>query len=891
MIRLCWTHCAALCLAAACVLAFSMPAEAQQAIPNAEISALQTQLAEAKASASSARKKLGIRRVIRTSEGLLEKNTAAPNRFEVLGILYDSQQAQIKLDDSTANRKAFLETCRALVQAPDEYAELRLNAELLLTQAELAQRGADQQARADALKPLVQRYLGTSVETKVVRIALTMAIELGDASLIGYLRQVIAEQFPGDQGLINFQRDKLAGQVFGAPFIGQFESSDGKLYRLPMDGMGKTTALYFWSKEDSLDQLKDMAQGWSKVLDNPETNASERYQFISFNLDGLPDAGESILREIGLDWPALHLPDGRENPIYKTYVRNDPKLLTMTPTGYTAMVMSGATRVRPDRGWERNFGSALARSWSKAEYASQMQSLLVGEFLVIDPAGDFDPAAPPEYKAAGAVDSQLAPQLKRSANTVPLEALNAIQACFVKPPQRYTLLSDQVLANYVKAESLCRKTMAQHAEADDLWIVRNRLIVALMGRWKAEGKREYYDAAVQEANAAIKAGYPTGTDIVARFCLVREALRSADADLHRVIQEFVRPNGNEPNTASAHALAALLALEVGDRKLHEYYRRQSLDLYAQTPVLWNVTAFLMDRYHRYWLYHPPFTAGWTYGRRMGYFFAIGTPEDADRSVQLELKTLKGETVRIPEDTGGKWTIIEFRPDTESNPHLQRYGTFINDRPFKDVKLIAAVLDDEATATRQAYAKRLDEQEKRKQGPDIFQTMLVPDGFDNAIVQQLGILIHDNKPNLLLIRPDGTIAAFVSGLTMSSQSGNVMQNVIEHHDEMEVEEALAKDDLEQAKSLAFAHAPVEQVAPPDAPKNWKRKQIGTVHLRARAKVYLAMGEYEAALKDAHEAYLAINSKAGYLSMRTEDLEDIEQLKAEIQARLDAKNATQ
>ena len=27
-------------------------------------------------------------------------------------------------------------------------------------------------------------------------------------------------------------------------------------------------------------------------------DAQERYQFISFNLDGLPDAGESILREL-----------------------------------------------------------------------------------------------------------------------------------------------------------------------------------------------------------------------------------------------------------------------------------------------------------------------------------------------------------------------------------------------------------------------------------------------------------------------------------------------------------------------------------------------------------------------------------------------------------------
>ena len=206
------TRCAALVLIGMCLI--GTPLVAEQAIPTEEINALTTQLNEAVAASSSARKKLAIRRAIRSSEALLEKNAAAPNRFEVLGVLYRAQQAQIKLDDSTTNRRAFLETCRALREAPKEYASLRLDADLLLSQAELAQQGANQQARAEALRPLVQRYLGTEADTKAVRIALTMAIEMGDAGLIGHLRQVIAEEFPGNQEMINFQRDKLGGQVF-----------------------------------------------------------------------------------------------------------------------------------------------------------------------------------------------------------------------------------------------------------------------------------------------------------------------------------------------------------------------------------------------------------------------------------------------------------------------------------------------------------------------------------------------------------------------------------------------------------------------------------------------------------------------------------------------------
>ena len=61
---------------------------------------------------------------------------------------------------------------------------------------------------------------------------------------------------------------------------------------------------------------------------------------------------------------------------------------------------------------------------------------------------------------------------------------------------------------------------------------------------------------------------------------------------------------------------------------------------------------------------------------------------------------------------------------------------------------------------------------------------------------------------------------------------MIQNVIELHDEKAVDEALARDDLAEAKRLAVAHAPVEQLPPPDAPRNWKPKKISVPHLRSR-----------------------------------------------------------
>jgi len=852
-------------------------------IPSDKIEELNAKRIEAGKAVSAARKKLAIRRVIREAESLIKKYPSSPSRYEVLSILFRSQQMLVGLDKSSTNRKAFLATCEKLASAPNEYAALRLDADLLLTQAESARKGGDSHARSNALRPLVERYRDTEVEAKVIRIAMIMALEFGNNTLVNDLRKVIAERMPGNLDLINFQRDKLAGQVFGAPFIGSFEWGDGKTAKFPMDFLGTTTAVYFWSKDEGgLEDLKELAEAWKKALADPEKNAPGRFRFVSVNLDDIPDAGESTLREQGLDWPALRLKGGRDNPVYKAYCRYDPRVMTVSPTGYAAIFMSGG---RSSRGYERNLQSWLARQWTRTDYNSHLQSIFMGEFLIINPEGPFDPAAPPEWKAATKGGSANQDKLPRTDASVPEEKLRAIQSCFIAPPARYHVPFDQALSNYEKADLLCREVISSHPSAPDLWIVRNRRIVALLGLWKLKGEYRYFAGAVKEAKDAIKAEFPKGTDVIARFCLARESLRNADIDSEALIRAFAKADGKQAS-APELAAAALLALDVADRKLHEEYRRAYLDEYVEHPAMWTATAYFLDRYHRYWMYHPPFVAGWTYGRRQGHFLGIGEPEDANRTVEIELETLDGETARFPKKNEDKWTIVSFISNAEESGYLARYGKVVSERPIDDVNLITAVLKDDANVTRNVL--------EAKKNPDPFPTMLVPDGMLNPIVQKLGILedaedvpVNRRPPNLLLLRPDGGIALMLSGSTMRFNKASVIQNVIEWNDEKMVDEALSRGDIEEAKRLALAHAPVDQLPPPDAPRNWKPKKISIPHLRSRAKVYLAMGELEAAADDAEQVYLAVNQKAGYISMRTDDLEETEALRETIRKKLDDK----
>jgi hypothetical protein len=866
-----------LVLASVCV--WSLPAMAQDkagSISSDEIVALNTKLAEAGKSASSARKKLAIRRVIREIEALIKKNPSAPNRYEVLHVLFRSQQAVVSLDNSAANRKIFLATCEKLAAAPNEYAAIRLDADLLLTQAKSARLGADSHARSDALRPLVERYRDTDVEAKVIRIAMIMALEFGNTKLVNDLRKVVAQRFPGDMELINFQREKLSTQVFGAPFIGTFQRGDGKTVRFPMDFLGTTTVLYCWSKENNgLEDLKALAAEWKKA--KVEKKAAGRFQIVSMNMDDLPDAGEKILRGLGLDWQALKMPKGQDNPIYQTYIKRDtPTVLIVSPTGYVALYLSGG---RNTGNYERRLQSMLASQWAQSGYASQLQSIFAGEFLVMPSEGDFDIAAPPEYKAIAGGDTTKQDKLPRTAASVPEDALRAIQACFIDPPLRYTTPHDQVIANYKKADALCKAAIAAHPEAPDLWVVRNRRITALIGLWKTNGDQEAFTSAVAEAKVAVEGAYPKGTDVVARLCLARQALLANDADPKAIIKDFVKVAGGKQASGPALLAASLLAMDTGDRLLHDSYRRTFLDKHADNPTMWTATAFLVDRYHRYRQYHPPFGAGWTYGRRQGYFLAIGTPEEAKRTFKTELKTLDGKTVKIPESSNGKWTVISFVPTAAGTGYIERYATFAAGRAFEDVNLIAAVLDDDADAAAKSFKEK--EAKKRTKVPDNYSTLLVPDGIQNPIVRKLGILTDEVKPrnNILMLRPDGSIA-----VAMSDPTGSVIQNVIEFHDEELVDEALARKDLKEAKRLAFAHAPVKQVRPEDAPRNWKPKKIGVPHLRSRAKVYQAMGDLKAAFADAEQCYLAVNIKAGYISMRTDELEETEALRDTISATL-------
>ena len=406
----------------------------------------------------------------------------------------------------------------------------------------------------------------------------------------------------------------------------------------------------------------------------------------------------------------------------------------------------------------------------------------------------------------------------------------------------------------------------------------------MLGLWKTDADLGRLEEAIIEAKTALTAGYPSGCDVVARFCIAREAMRDSKANPRVVIDKLVADCGGENASGPVLAVASLLALDVADRNTFEDCRRIILKDHTEAPMMWMFASFLLDRYHSYWLFQVPFTAGWSYGRREDYFLSKGDPEQARRLLRTELRTLDGEPLRIPDDLDSQWTAIIFaRPGpwskkrddglpTSPDRLVKAIADFAASRPGGDVKVYLAMLEGDAVSIRAGFEGK----------EPLCPLLTVPKGMDNPLVHRLGILSDDNQINSVLIRKDGSIALGLSGLAkQSGRGGATLTNVVQQHDEQSVSKAIESGNIQAAKDLIFGLAPpFDPAAVDDRGRKLKKPQTSLSHLIARARVYMALKEWDKALADAEEVVQSQLGTDGGMSLRTPELDDAEQLRKTI-----------
>ena len=717
------------------------PAAPSPGIPETKITALKKELAEAGGATSSLRKLRAYKNVARDGEDLLEDSPAAPNRFRVLEIVFQARKRLIGLDNSDRNREELFETCAQLAQAPDEQAELRLEADLLLSEKSLSLKGADVEERSRALEELIKRYRGTTAEVKSLIIASQIAPKLGALDLEKTLFNTMKERFPADHDVIQMRRKHVGSSSLEVMFGGSFTRVDGVPLNFPHDLMGHLSIMVFWSQDTPGFEL------YLKQVKELEIQYPGRFDIFSFNLDELPDSGVATLRKLGLDWTVMRLPGGRNHPAFRSYATKDPDGIFVNAYGRALLAPKGAQGEKFELNAERI---------SDERYLAQLQSLFIGDFLVT--AEPDEPTSP---------------------------KLAAIQECFIAAPFRYRLKPEQALANYTKASKLCTDAIKTEPKVG-IPALRNRRIIALMGMWNLAGEPAHLAEAVKEAKAALAMTLPPGADVVSRFCLAKDTLRTNEAvKMEAVVSAFLADCGGTEAPVSAVAAAAILALDANARDLHERTRATLLSVpQSDNPMLWPVAAYLRDLVHTYDVLRANFIYRHSKRERQlrmrTHIANLGGEARRDQLPEIELKTLDGGTLSLPRDSAGKLTLLvfvepsagpnaEFPLNDDEEGKVKKGGTaatawervgllshacVLAERHVnKDLNTIVAVLSDDAARIAALMKAR----------EFTCQATMVQGGLANPMVRRLGILSADLTPNFFLIRRDGSIAWQATGV--------------------------------------------------------------------------------------------------------------------------------
>ena len=797
-------------------------------IPQSEINALQQQLAEINTQNSAAKKRRSCKSIVREGNSLIEASPTAPNRFEILSIMLQSQKLLLSMDNSDRNRKSLFEICTKLVEAPNTYADLRLEADLMLSNMKLDAKAASKQERVEVLTDLIARYRDTPAEAKCLMIASMIARNIESSQLEEKIVTLMTERFASDADVVEFRLKNLGFGRADVPFIGNFKRADAATLSFPIDQQGHTSIVVFWSN-----QMPGFQEELKKISEEI-TAYADRLSVFSFNIDELPDAGEKQLRSLGLNWTAAHLTGGKNSRLARIFAITKPSGYLVNPHGHT-LLMSSLAKYGRGHGAQKEV-LVSDQLVPDARIMAQLQSLFIGDFLVLVSSKKTAPAA----------------------GSIPQEKIDAIQACFTPAPMRYRLSLAQALSDYTKAEKLSREAISQFPKAPNLWQVRNTRIIALLGMWKTAIEPKHLDAAVDEAKTALASELPKGTNIAAQFCLATSALRSENSNAESILADFIKATGGDDAPATANACACILALETHSRALHKLYRGKTLAMHNENDaMLWPVVTFLRDRFYQFNLLHAT-------DQRRERKDARSNIVNHDWSTStrpfpnITLKTLDGSTLNLPKDTQGKITLILFiEPPADTEPSVQLIGKpaegkktavpgsvgYASQRASQhihdDVNLIVAFLSEDADRIK-ALVKKHDWK---------FQIAMIPDGIKNPAVRQLGIVSADKIANTYLLRRDGTIAWQTTGLKhqfafsheFSAYLGLTVQ--IELLDIALAYQSLEKGDYKRAADLFAGPFPKKK----DERFGWTAPRF---HGRALANMKLK--QWDTALEDIDQA---------------------------------------
>jgi len=780
--------------------AFAAQARAES-VPERQIVKLQEQLAEVEGMESTSAIRRTCKRIVRGAESLLKKHPDAEERFQVMGMIFQARLILYSQKQSDEHVEALVKTAKELAQAPDDQAEFRLGADMLLLQIAM-DRTEDPPEQAMQVARMADRYRDTPAEAESLMAASSLAFNLGHRYLLEAFRNALTQRFSQDRDVTAFLRERFS-VAKPIPFVGVFKRADGKEISFPK---GRRHVVCFWSRD-----AEDLDKKIEELVELQKKYKNE-FKVYSLNLDELADGGARLLRQRKLDWVPLRLKGGLENPLFRSL--GTTKLfagLVISPLGYGEYVRS-RTGHHHRGGAVQAIRSRYAAAGEDPRVRALWRYLLSGRFLIAD-------SVLPER------------------SSIPQSALGAIQSCLAPRFPRNFPSEMEELKNYRKADALLSAAITKHSSAPDLWVLHSHRIIALMGIWRMTGEVEHLKSAVATAQKLLALPLQPTAKLISNYCIAIAALQQEGTRPDEVIAFFDKQTDGVDASGLTVIASLMLALEGHLPDEYARYRDQLLTRHGNDAAVGWFTSFMLNPRVPARLFGPALPDG---GKMVAPMPAF------NRTFKADLTTIDGQHAAFPDQAADKMTAVVFLEKPADRTALKRQddavdylAKVVRGRPLKDMQLMlifrAPRPDDvkqRMTAKKwQCAAVALDDEEWGK------------------LCWHYGVLSADREPGILVLRPDGSVAVALTELARPHGArptplNREVEPLLRSFELPLVEQAMQAKDYRLAVARLETTAPLAYRSKSRHEPNWLTPNQ---HRRKKVWCYMQLGEWPKALK--------------------------------------------
>ena len=716
-------------------------------------------------------KRRGYKKVIRKAKAVIKKYPSSDDRFKLINIIFKCQQGLLLINNTKDNREDVFATARELAKAPPAYSKIKLQADLLLLQLELASAKMTAEVKVKAIRELAQGYLESPAEADCLMYLITLSKDLENAELFNEFQVILTTRFANNPKVGGFLREKLGVHKRDNRFRGDFKTINGKSISFPIDPIGSNYIVFFWSQKTPA--LKERLA----EIQDYQSKSKHSFEVYSFNLDQLEDAGQSILEEKGMGWAtSMLLPGGTRHAAFQSYANRKSLygFMSVNAIGYS---LGTSYNSHANRDPIVNVFAML----NDKHYFALMQSISAGEFLI----------------------SEAGLQADKTKTAIPEGKLKELLSYFPSTQRRYRTSTPKIIKNYQKAVELSSELLKAHGNAADLWKVRNCRIIALMAIWKADFSGKYLEMAVEEAKLALANNkISTEQAVIPRFCLTKMALRGQKADAVALLKTFIKDCGGDQASATALAAATVLTVDGGQltRDLYLTNRKTIFTRYPNEPKIMSVTAFLLTELSCKYLFQAN-EKEYYFGSTSIYYRGISQKHRGimgmKRNVKADFTALSGKQINIPDKQEFNYNIcvfLDLPKEGNAPPVFSENGTavasgvnyVVKNRPaappkgkkwgpltneaqqlevltglakmskeahLNNVKLVLFFLSEDKVAIKALMKKyKID-----------CEVVILKDGLENPVLTKFAVFSQEKAINTVLISPDGKLLTNYSKL--------------------------------------------------------------------------------------------------------------------------------